>query len=174
MPKARKPAPAMYSQKGSTPTESDQKPSTRTEQKAGAKKTNRDSSGQTRAANQGANTESPEARAKVSDSSAIKKPTSEPIENQNMARAANLTSDRSDSDNAEPDGQLASETTTEAAANPVKEIPLVAFCANGFILANAHRLGEEFKLEVSSFLAECISVTSTTNPVQENALGLRS
>jgi hypothetical protein len=148
MPKARKPAPAMYSQKGSTPTESDQKPSTRTKQKAGAKKTNRESSSQTRAAKQGSNAESRESRASVSDSSAIRKPVSEPTENQNVARAANLTSNRSDSNIAKPDDQLASETTTETATDQVKEIPPVAFCANGFILANAQRLGEEFKLEV--------------------------
>jgi hypothetical protein len=148
MPKARKPAPAMYSQKGSTPSESVQKPSARTDQKAGGKKTNRDPSSQTRAANQGSNAGSPESRASVSDSSAIRKPVSEPTENQNVARAANLTSNRSDSNNAGPDDQPATETTSETAPDQVKDIPPVAFCANGFLLANAQRLGEDFKLEV--------------------------
>jgi hypothetical protein len=148
MPKARKPAPAMYSQKGSTPTESDQKPSTRTKQKAGAKKTNRDSSSQTRAAKQGSNAESREARARVSDSSAIRKPISEAIENQKVAQAVDVTVDRPNLKNAESDDQPATETTTETATDQVKEIPPVAFCANGFLLANAQRLGEEFKLEV--------------------------
>jgi hypothetical protein len=153
MPKARKPAPAMYSQKGSTPSESDQKPAARSGQKAVGKKANRDSNGQTRTANQGSNAGAPEARARVSVSSAIRKPVSTSVENQNMARAANLTSDRSDLNNAGPDDQPATDTTPdttpETATNPVKEIPPVAFCANGFILANAQRLGEEFKLEVS-------------------------
>jgi hypothetical protein len=148
MPKARKPAPAMYSQKGSIPSEPNQKPSTRIGQKAGAKKTTRDSGSQTRAANLGLETGSREARASDSDKNATRKPVGEPIENLNIAQALEVPVHPLESKADKADDQPASETTTEAAPNPVKEIPPVAFCANGFLLANAQRLGKDFKLEV--------------------------
>jgi hypothetical protein len=146
MPKARKPAPVMYSKKGSTPNEPAQKPSTRTEQKADGKKTNRDSNGQTRAANQGPETGSREARASVSDKNAIRKPVSE---NQELTRDSDVMAGPHTYSVATLDDQPATETTSETSPDQVKEIPPVAFCANGFILANAQRLGEEFKLEIS-------------------------
>jgi hypothetical protein len=64
------------------------------------------------------------------------------------ARAPKQTQHHPESSTANLEVPAATSPTSETTNEPVKTDQPVAFCANGFLLANTQRLGEAFKLEI--------------------------
>jgi hypothetical protein len=123
MPKARKPMPARYAPKGSANSKTVEKTTAQSEQKSGSKNTSGAHDQAARAPKQ--TQHHPE-----SSTAHLEVPTT-------IDTASDQTSEK------------ASDTKSAAKDGPVKAVQPVAFCANGFLLANTQRLEDELKLEIS-------------------------